>query len=263
MKRTPSVPLLLTSAVRVSAPFVTVADAEDRRRLTLDSIARWVSVSPAVPIVVCDGSGYDFTADCTLRFPGVAIECLAFQNDEKQVARFGKGYGEGQIINHALAHSRLLAQSPRFAKCTAKLWVENFGDVMAVARGPFQAELSLRPGPSRFSYKVNLIDTRFFVADKSFFQQFLAEAYREVRDFDNYSYEHAVRDAVSISLLRTQQILFHVPVHYRGISGTTGEEYRLHTEPKVLLWQRRKLIARMHVDDLAQRIVNCLEGLRR
>jgi hypothetical protein len=89
----------------VAAPFVAVSEARTRAGLLLDSLAHWVKIAPRLKIVICDGSGYDFTQAVAERFPQAAIECCHFENDKGAVAKYGKGYGEGEIIEYAMTSS--------------------------------------------------------------------------------------------------------------------------------------------------------------
>ena len=123
-----SLPLLLTSSVVAHDPSVALSDTQTRKLLTIRSINEWLRVDPSIAIVICDGSNYDFAPEITLLFPQAKIECLHFENTQVEVEKYGRGFGEGEIIRFALAHSKFIQEAQCFAKCTAKLWVENFED---------------------------------------------------------------------------------------------------------------------------------------
>src|SRR5512137_146085 len=90
--------LLLTSCVHVSAPFVELSDPAKRVELTLKSIKQWLKIAGNLNVVICDGSGYDFTKDVAEWFPQARIECISFKNNTELVLAYGKGYGEGEIV---------------------------------------------------------------------------------------------------------------------------------------------------------------------
>ena len=133
-------PLLLTSCVTVSAPFTQITDQTIRVELTIQSIQKWLCIANDLKIVICDGSNYDFSAIVADNFPYHAIECLSFNNDTESVAKHGKGYGEGEIIKYALAHSTFLNEADYFAKCTSKMWVNNFLECHNYWNGFFLAD---------------------------------------------------------------------------------------------------------------------------
>ena len=126
-------PLILTSCVNPSAnvPYLTITNGALRKDMTLHSLCKWQEINPGMNVVLCDGSGYDFSEDIQDRFQNLNIECLAFKNSWQQVEKYGKGYGEGEILKYALVNSLFLKEADCFAKCTARLWVENFQDCLS------------------------------------------------------------------------------------------------------------------------------------
>lgn len=217
-------PVLLTSCVIVADHTVNLKDRDDRIRLTLQSAEKWLAIAPGLRLVICDGSNYDLTEAVRERFPAANIECLHFQNDAQKVGIYGKGYGEGEIVNYAIAHSAYLKESDYFAKCTAKLWVENFSDCLAgwngscLLKGYFADVFSLRP--TRFDY----IDTRFYLVSKAFYAKYLAATYLKVHSDRGISLEHCFRDAVLENGL--SGVLFGVAPVICGVGGGSGTYYR-------------------------------------
>jgi hypothetical protein len=135
--------LLITSCVSVSAPYVKLRDTHERLTLSLLSIENWLAICPNIRIVICDGSGYDFTEICRTKFPEAKIECLFFINNKEKVAELGKGFGEGEIIDYALDHSKYIEESDFFVKCTSKLWVNNFNELFEYWNGKFLCYLGI------------------------------------------------------------------------------------------------------------------------
>ena len=162
-------PILLTSCVIVSDHSVSLKDENSRIRLTIESIEKWLAISSDLRLVICDGSNFDFSKIATEKFPQANIECLFFENDRKSVGLYGKGYGEGEIVKYALQNSVYLKESDFFAKCTAKLWVENFFECLKcwngtfLCKGYFSNVFLLKK--TQFSY----VDTRFYLVNKSFY----------------------------------------------------------------------------------------------
>jgi hypothetical protein len=213
-------PLLITSAVRPADTGVVLVDAQLRIQYTLDAIEHWLAMSPQIRIVLCDGSGFDFTPLLDQRFPGHKIEALHFQNSVDMVRHYGKGFGEGEIVSYALIHSNYLSTAGFFAKCTSKLWVTNFNECLRHWNGRllFQAKISniLKNKPLRFRH----IDTRFYIVNRSMYDQLFATAHQRVNDSADHSLEHCFREAIQRSGL--ERFLFPVPPLIVGYSGTTG-----------------------------------------
>jgi hypothetical protein len=215
-----SPPLVLTSAVRPSAPFVELSAPVRRVGLSLAAIGEWLNIDETLRIVICDGTGYDFSRDVKMNFPSSEIECLSFLNNRDSVARQGKGFGEGEIMNHALKHSQIVKSAECFAKCTAKLWVENYLECLDGFNGCFGCEKRYR----HFSLTwADRVDTRFYLADKCFYRKVLSDCHRHVDDRAGYYLEHAFWNALKNNglcdvWLRSRPIVC-------GVSGSTGKHY--------------------------------------
>ena len=207
----PTPTLLLTSCVFVSAPFVEVNDPKIRIDLTLESIRQWLRIAGKLNIVICDGSGYDFAKDTTEEFPDIKIECIYFKNDTESVLTHGKGYGEGEIIKYALEHSEYLKGSDYFAKCTSKLWVTNFPEIISRWNNVFQCQFGLEKPKTIRNAKPASIDTRFYIINKYYYLEHFIDAYKNVNDNDGYYLEHCFKDVILDKKLRASSSLFPVP----------------------------------------------------
>jgi len=214
-----AIPVLLTSAINVSSSQTKLLDVNARLKATIKSIHQWLLISGVERIVICDGSGYDLTEhinELRLVKPEVDIEAIYFTNDVIAVGKWGKGYGEGEIINYALAHSMILKDAQFFAKCTGKLWVENF----AACLGQFN-------GFASFDYKgwikPHRIDTRFYIINKDYYLEKLANIYKRVDDKNGFYLEHTFRDGLA-ELRLSQYVMYPTPRIF-GISGSMGIEY--------------------------------------
>lgn len=224
-------PVLLTSCVIVSDHSVSLKDKDSPIGLTLQSIEKWLAISPDLRLVICDGSNYDFSGIVRERFPQSKIECLFFENNSKLVGVYGKGYGEGEIVNDALKNSVYLNASDYFVKCIAKLWVETFLDCVRewtgtfLCKGYFADVFSFKR--TRFEY----IDTRFYLVSKSFYSKYLASAYLNVGGERGLSLEHCFRDVILEN--KFSKILFNVPPVIYGVGGGTGTYYKNNLKRKI------------------------------
>ena len=211
-------PLLLTSCISVSAKNTKIIDHNLRIDLTIKAIEKWLRISMDIKIVICDGSNYDFTPLIYDLFPNNRIECLCFNNNRRAVALYGKGYGEGEIINYALERSKYLKESVFFAKCTSKLWVNNYFDCLHYWNGTFLCDCD-------FSYlkKMKLVtfksvDTAFYFVNKNFYINNFSYAYLYVREKQRHWLEHCFRDIIVTNNIK--YFMFPIAPIVLGVSGT-------------------------------------------
>lgn len=243
-------PILFTSCVIVSDHSVALKDQESRIRLTLESIEKWLSISPDLRLVICDGSNFDFSTLVHEKFPGAQIECLYFQNNKELVRIHGKGFGEGEIVTFALEHSVFLKDADFYGKCTSKLWVENFLACLAqwngtfICKGVFSDVFSLKK--TRFSY----VDTRFYLVNKSFYLKNLATAYLNVGGEQGLSLEDCFKDVILKQHL--SRVLFSIPPVICGVGGGSGKYYKNNLKRRIKEIVRLQL-ARRHFPDLFTR----------
>ena len=217
-------PILLTSCVIVSDHSVSLKDQKSRIRFTIESIEKWLAISSDLRLVICDGSNFDFSRIVLEKFPEANIECIFFENNKELVGVYGKGYGEGEIVKYAILTSVYLKESDYFAKCTAKLWVENFFECLKcwngtfLCKGYFSNVFSFKK--TQFSY----VDTRFYLVNKSFYLKNLASAYLNVGSKQGLSLEYCFRDVVIKE--KYENIMFNVPPVICGVGGGSGTYYK-------------------------------------
>jgi len=235
-------PILLTSCVIVSDHSASLKDENSRIRLTLESIEKWLAISPDLRLVICDGSDFDFSRTVLEKFPRANIECLFFENNKQLVGLYGKGYGEGEIVEYALSNSAYLKESDFFAKCTARLWVENFFECLQgwngtfLCKGYFSNVFSFKR--TQFSY----VDTRFYLVDKSFYLKNLASTYLNVGGERGLSLEHCFRDVILKE--KFQKIMFKVPPVICGVGGGSGTYYKNNLKRRIKESIRLRIVRR-------------------
>lgn len=219
------IPILLTSSVVAHDKGVRLQDPTERARLALESIQHWRAIAPYNPLVLCDGSDFDFqTMVATLHGSG-PVECMQFQNNVEQVKQHGRGYGEGEIVRHAIEHSTLIQSAGCFAKCTSKLWVENFNACMQpwngrlLMKGVFDHVFSPRKAT-----KLAYIDTRFYAMGVQAYLQHFLHAHESIRAEEGYGLEESFRDIFLNNQL--QNCLMSSPPVICGVGGGTGVYYK-------------------------------------
>lgn len=219
------IPVLLTSSVIAYDIGVALKNQKERTRLALESVEQWLSIDPLLPLVLCDGSNFDFSSVVLRKFPRARIECLHFENNQELVKQQGRGYGEGEIVRHAVNHSKFIAEAGCFAKCTSKLWVENYLECLnswngeLLCKGVFLDVFSI----SRRTYFA-YIDTRFYVASCSTYNKHFVDAHLQIERARGYGLEDCFYDV--FAKFHLQNKLFNVPPRICGVGGGTGSYYK-------------------------------------
>ena len=219
---------------------VALREPQQRITYTLESIEKWVDVCADLRLVICDGSGYDFTEIVKSRFPERSIECLCFENDQQLVQRHGKGYGEGEIIKHALVHSAFLSNADWFAKITGKLWVDNFLECLTEWNGFFLCKAYFANVFSLKKTKFEYIDTRFYLTNKDVYSKYFSEAHLKVGD----SYGTSIEDNYKEIILRNnlKQVLFSLPPVICGVGGGSGKYYKNNLKRRLKESMRSRIV---------------------
>lgn len=223
--QTTHLPILITSSITPHDIGVKLADPRKRLYHAIEAIEHWIRVAPKAKFVLCDGSNFDFRPIINERFPKIEIECMYFQNDQKKIAQYGRGYGEGEIIQFALNQSKHLSQSNVFAKCSSKLWVENFNECLKEWQGD-----SLFSGVFRNAFsptkpiEMIQVDTRFYVVEKRFYKDNLCDAHHKIEVTKGFGLEDSFHRILLTE--KKEKYLFSLPPVIKGVGGGTGEYYK-------------------------------------
>lgn len=211
-------PLILTACVNPGAtPYLALRDPSQRLAQYLASIEVWLNRSSFRQIVFCENSGFSHDYGPLVeraREAGKTLEILVFEGNKGSQA-FGKGYGEGEILQHAVERSTVIANSACFYKATGRIFVRNADSIVSLDAGK----------PSTFIHfmRWRYADTRFFKVETSFFREELIDAYREVNDAERVSIEKVYRDR-----LRGKHVLpFGTFPDIVGTCASSGRPYDL------------------------------------
>jgi hypothetical protein len=239
-------PILLTSSVIAYDKGVRLQDTQSRIHHAVEAVGRWLTIAPTVPIVICDGSSFDFSMEMQARFPSATIECLFFENDQTLVRKFGRGYGEGEIVKFAIQNSLTIRKYACFAKCSSKLWVENFDACLShwngrlLCKGVFMNIFA----PFKTTY-LKYIDTRFYISSTDFYCKYLLNAHHGIQAKKGHGLEECFRDVLIANKL--QYILMPIYPVIEGVGGGTGKYYQ---NPARRLFKEkfRLLIAKRNIE---------------
>lgn len=217
-------PLLLTSSVIPMDLSGRLNDPVLRIKHTLESVKEWLLREPTLKIVICDGSGFDFSDLMKSTFPMVNIECLSFVNDSTQIAIHGKGFGEGEIIRYAIKHSKVLQGSEVFMKCTAKLWVSNTQQCLSQWNEQFLCNAYFAGVFSFKKTKIKFIDTRFYITKKNIYLQYFLDSHSNLGGITKVSIEDVFLKVIINNEM--EGVLFSTPPIVCGVGGGSGKYYK-------------------------------------
>jgi hypothetical protein len=217
-------PILLTSCVYVSDKTVSLDNAAERITYTLESVKEWLNSIPTIQIVICDNSGYDFQGEIKRYFPDADVECLSFLGNKVAVSEYGKGYGEGEIIEYAISNSKHISNSKCFAKCTAKLWVKdpeiflkNWNGQCAV-KPVFKNIFSIRPA------FISYIDTRFYAVSLDFYEKYFRGLHKKIKPSSPVGIEELFLEVLTSNNL--VNIFWKKCPQIYGVSGASARPYQ-------------------------------------
>lgn len=223
--------LVITSCISPNreVPFLAVNNS-DERRAEYEETIRWaICDSPFSEIVYADNSG------CSLEFfhdyirlaerKNKKLELLSFSGADNYI-HFGKGYGEGSIIEYALNHSVLILENKEqyFYKITGRLRIENISEMM-------EHENLKKVYLFRNYPLYDMLDTRFYGMPVTIYKQYFMKAYTKVNDRELHYLEK-----IFYEICQENQIKFNCLKKYpcfQGRSGSTGKVYTKNPNQKL------------------------------
>lgn len=209
-------PLVLTATIHPRAvPHMVLRNPAERWRQYRAALSFWLTRPGLREYVFCENSGaaVDYQPLLALaKAYGKTLELVLF-DDNAAAQRYGKGYGEGDLLARAWAHSALLAGADGFYKVTGRLIVLNFDRIERVARR--------RPAvfANRFLGQADWVDTRFFKVSAPLFRERLQDAHRSVTELGPPSRRWALGQAYAQALSGLSLPSFFPMPQYRGMSG--------------------------------------------
>lgn len=197
-----------------------IYDEEIRLHQYIDSIRFYIENTKFDKIVFCENSNYLYNKIAVLQeFASLFnkhFEWIAFSGNACNVEKFGKGWGEDEIVDYALTNSQLLMDAPAFAKVTGRLILQNADDMIKscdIYSNYFFRDI--------YRHHKLAVDTRFYVVNKDFYNSNLRQYCK--RDYLNAK-TTALED-VYFYLLNGRYKQFNHFFRFVGISGGNGRDY--------------------------------------
>lgn len=219
-------PLLITGCIKPSSkvPRLTV-DNEEIRRKQYESTILWaIEETEIKDIVFCDNSNNSLCEDLYLlaNKHNKNLEMLSFQGDIQSIEKYGKGYGEGEIIEYVLNKSEIIRRNSGFIKITGRLKINNI-DVLCkdIKAGRFYYFTSA----TTVKHRNPMVETRFYVIDKNIYDSLFKDAYKMVDDNNGIYLEKVFRDIIISK--KSIGAKFNCYPDFVGVSGSNGNSYKI------------------------------------
>lgn len=211
--------LVMTASIKpAQISQLCLTDVETRLKQYCSALRFYIKCNKFDKIVFCDNSNYSYEYKIELQlaeYKKVQLEILKINSDYECVEKFGKGYGEGEILEYVILNSRLLKTEDYFYKITGRLIVRNIARLIKKNN-----ETALF---NRNLYAYKSLDTRFWGIKKEEYIHCLLESYKKVND-DKGKYLEMVfkRDLEKASVKYKSFCAFPL---IEGYSGTVGKAY--------------------------------------
>lgn len=213
--------LVMTASVSpANVKQLCIKDPEIRLGQYCAAIHFYIKCKQIDKIVFCDNSDslYGFESEQKLaRKNNVRLEILKFKLDYKMVEKYGKGYGEGEILKYVMTNSQLLENEDYFYKVTGRLIVKN---ISLLIRKNHKKEALF----NRNLYAYKSLDTRFWGIKKSDYIQFLMESYNKVHDNKGIYLEMCFKRDLDKANIQYKSFCVYPVIN--GYSGTLGKKYK-------------------------------------
>lgn len=211
--------LLLTGCITPNGMTMTVLSNQEERKKQYINAIRFYLSNTNYQIVFSENSGTDISHFFYDAIESGKMEYLTFQGNKNKER--GKGYGECEIIEYAIKHSRLIQSSKdqRIIKITGRLIVQNISSITKC----HQLLFSKRTVFCAINSDLSFPDSRFIIAPISFYIIFL-HSKEKINDSKGYYFEHALCDTLKKEKAFPYSPFLLLP-KIKGISGSTGETY--------------------------------------
>lgn len=221
--------LILTGTIRPAkeTEFLALRDEKERLRQYEESIRFFIRTEAFSKIIFCENSNYgaeklSYLAE-EAKERQVSLEILSFKGDAGQAKIHGKGFGEGEIMQHLFQNSVLLEGESFFVKVTGRLKVDNIKDIVSkIKEGQCYFNIPNRTHREMYDTKI------YAMPVKLFYGRFL-NVYDRVEDSKGIYLEKVYTAVIREHGIRVKN--FPRFPRVTGVSASTGADY-VYTEWK-------------------------------
>lgn len=215
--------ILLTGCINPNGmAFTALSNKKERQKQYIKAIEFYLRETN-YPIIFVENSGTDISSLFLEHIESGRFECITFigNHDKKR----GKGYGECEILNYALSHSKMIENMHNcyIAKITGRLIIRNIDKILCFHRLLFPKRTVFFTINTDFTFS----DSRLIIAPIDFYHVFLRQK-DEIDDNSGYFFEHALLDTIKNEEQYKYSPFFLIPI-IEGSSGSTGYIYEIPT----------------------------------
>lgn len=212
--------LVMTASVKpAKVGQLCITNAEIRLRQYCAALNFYICCEKFDKIVFCDNSNYAYEYDKELQLAKnkkIQLEILKFNSNYEIIEKYGKGYGEGEILKYVILNSSLMKEEDYFYKVTGRLIIKNISSI--VKKHEYSALFN------RNLYSFKSLDTRFWGIKKEEYIHHLMDSYKKVNDNQGNYIEMVYKKELEKANIRYKS--FYVFPLVDGYSGTIGKKYR-------------------------------------
>lgn len=211
--------ILLTGCINPGGMIYTkLQNPEIRKAQYLEAIKFYLKETTN-KILFIENSGTDISNEFDAESDRLRLEFVVFEGNNYDKT-FGKGFWEMLILKHAFKNSKFVNQSSSICKITGRYRILNIGQLLMHYE---KCECDLMVDLlSQMKYS----DSRIFMARKFFFEDYLFKFKNEVNDSKGFYFEHALKNAVLLSIIDNRTYLpFKYLPRIVGTSGTDNMNY--------------------------------------
>lgn len=216
-------PLLITSVLVTSAiKSNSLKSYDERLNQTIEAINKILDFKIFKKIVIVDGSNSKIFTDNEIKYfleLGVEIEQIVFQQNTDYVKKYGKSYGEVEIVNFSVLNSNLINRSKEFYKISGRYSIENL-DKLVKTINKYE-NVFFYDNPPFLNKGREFVSTIFYKVSVDFYFKYLRDAQVEC-NYTVYGYLESVYYRC-LKNIKRDRIPVQFPL-YDAISGTTGNK---------------------------------------
>lgn len=213
--------LFLTACVNPKGMAYTKLSNPEIRLKQYKEALDWYLANTSFKILLVENSGYDFSDGYRKQIERGRLEFLSYEGNGYDRSR-GKGYGEAEIVEFGIKHSRLLSaisQETLLAKVTGRLLCKNINELF----NRYHNFNTVYANLGKDDWGGNLASSQVFIAPVRFFSDCFLPRREEINDSKCRHFEHVLYDSIEDWKKHGgKHRMFWIPPVIEGMSGTSG-----------------------------------------
>jgi len=227
--------LLLTASVNIrEMVYTALKDANIREQHYLEAISHYYTLTD-IPILVVENTGHDFSDKLPSDIADSdRMEFISYSGNDFPREK-GKGYGELELMNYAMQHSKLIREDTLIIKVTGRYRVLNIKDFVNSAR-----DLNYQTCQASYFKGQRKAFSGIFTVTRPFIRDYFMKNHDQINDTKGVYFEHVLADTFLDYL--ADGFDYSLLPSYPRIAGISGTDNLPHKTNNYIYWFRRNLI---------------------